>query len=444
MKCGSGAIWKLEPPQNAAQSMHLISSADQARQDGAMNIWRSEAALLAGFVIVFNLLALVFVQRNNANFEKGDFKMFYAAAVGLRSGHSGEIYDPNFHVQLQRQLVPSLPFRDVKVYTHPPYELLVYLPLSYLPYKAACYCWIAITLLLAVLCGRMLPGYAAILGLFPLLVAVLEQQDSVLALLIVICSWLALRRGRDGWAGFVLGLALFRFQFILPFALILMFWKPKLLKGFVPSGILVVAVSLAMVGPAGLRSYADYMSSMANASSKAITQRGYIVDPRTNPTLRGLIYEVTGGGGGSASPATSRILPAAIGILELLCLAAAWMFMRSDAPTEGKFAFAILAGLVLSFYLLMHDLVLLALPFTLLRGRTARCVLIPFYIAPLIYCFYPHSQAWLALLLLSGCGLIAFDKSSPGSTPSGGLHFRFPRWHKTDASTSREEPSQLG
>ena len=315
--------------------MDLTSSADQGRQHGAVNFRRSEAALLAGVVIVFNLLALVFVQRNNANFEKGDFKMFYAAAVGLRSGHAGEIYDPDFHVQLQRQLVPSLPPKDVKVYTHPPYELLVYLPLSYLPYKAACYCWIAITLILAVLCGRMLRGYTAVLGLFPLLVAVLEQQDSVLTLLIVISCWLALRDGRDGWAGFLLGLALFRFQFILPLALILMFWKPKLVKGFVLSGVLVVAVSLAMVGPGGLRSYVNYMSSMANASSKAVTQRGYIVDPRTNPTLRGLIYEVASRGGGSASSA-SRILPATIGLLELLCLVVAWRFMRSAAPTEGS------------------------------------------------------------------------------------------------------------
>ena len=87
----------------------------------------------------------------------------------------------------------------------------------------------------------------------------------------------------------------------------------------------------------------------------------------------------------------------------------------------------------------MHDLVLLALPFTLLRGKAARWILIPFYIAPLIYCFYPHSQAWLALLLLSGCALIAFHRPSPGSALSGGIHFRVPGWHKTNGTMSGDQ-----
>ena len=77
------------------------------------------------------------MQRNNANFEKGDFKMFYSAAVALRSGHSAELYSRDFYVPFQRQLFPSLPLQDVKVYTHPPYGTTGLLALSYLSYKAA-------------------------------------------------------------------------------------------------------------------------------------------------------------------------------------------------------------------------------------------------------------------------------------------------------------------
>ena len=112
--------------------------------------------------------------------------MFYTAAIALRSGHAADLYTRDLHVSQQRQLLPSLPLHDVKVYTHPPYELLVFLPLSFLPYKAACYCWLALTLLLAVLCGRMLSSYIAVLGLFPFLIIMLEQQDSLLVLLILI------------------------------------------------------------------------------------------------------------------------------------------------------------------------------------------------------------------------------------------------------------------
>jgi hypothetical protein len=392
----------------------MPSSASRAGQPVTAKPYRPDVVLLAAVLIGFNLLAFLLVQAANSNFQQGDFKMFYTAATALRFGHAGDLYSRDLYVTMQRQLLPWLPMQDVKVYTHPPYELLVFGPLSYLPYRAACYCWLVVTVLLAVLCGRLLSGYAAVLGLFPLLATLLEQQDSVLALLIVIGCWLVLREGRDVWAGFLLGFALFRFQIVVPFALVLLFWRPKLLKGMALSGTLVILLSLAMVGPAGLGSYADYVSAMAHDSTTAVSQR-YKVDPRTDPTMRGLAYELASRGSESVSPAAARLLPVTIGLVDLLCLAVAWKFMRTDAPTNVKFAFAILAGLLLSFHLLMHDLVLLALPFVLLRGLPARWALIPFYLTPLVYCFYPHSQAWLALLLVSSCLLIAFDRSVTGS-----------------------------
>jgi hypothetical protein len=391
---------------------HTSFATSRERQSDALQPQRSDTALLAALLIAFNVIAFVLVQRGNPDFVKGDFKMFYTAAVALRSGHAADLYSRDLHVSMQQQLLPSLPLRDVKVYTHPPYELLVFLPFSVLPYKAACYCWLALTLLLAVLCGRMLSGYAAVLGLFPFLVIMLEQQDSMLVLLILIGCWLALRRNLDSRAGFLLGLGLFRFQIIIPLALLLLFWKPKLLRGFALSAALVALLSLAMVGPSGIRSYVSYVSAMAHDSAAAVSER-YQIDPRTNPTLRGLAYELTSHGGESVSPAAARLLPAILGLVDLLCLALAWKFLRTDASPEAKIAFAILLALLLSFHLLMHDLVLLALPFTLLRGISpARWVLVPFYLAPLVYCFYPHAQAWLALLLVCSCFLIVFPRSS--------------------------------
>ena len=379
------------------------------RKSDTVNFRRSDAILLAGLLIGFNLLAFVLVQRGNSDFEKGDFKMFYTAALALRAGHSADLYSRDLHVSLQRQLLPSLPLNDVKVYTHPPYELLFFLPLSFLPYKLACYCWLGICLILAVLCGRTLSGYAAVLGLFPFLIILLEQQDSILALLILIGCWLALRDGRDARAGFLLGLALFRFQLVVPLALVLLFWRPILRRGLALSGTLVILLSLAMVGPAGLRSYAGYMFAMASDSAAGVRER-YQIDPRTNPTLHGLAYELCSLGGESVSPAAARALPVMLGLLDLLCLAFAWKFMHTKCRPEVKFAFAVTLALLLSFHLLMHDLILLALPYTLLRGLPARWILAPFYVAPFVYCFYPHSQAWLALLLIFSSFLTVFPK----------------------------------
>jgi glycosyl transferase family 87 len=393
------------------QQTQLVTNRE--RQGGRR--WEcSVTVLLAGLLIGFNFLVFVLVQRGNSDFEKGDFKMYYTAAVALRSGHAADLYSRDLHASMQRQLLPSLPLRDVKVYTHPPYELLVFLPLSFLPYKVACYCWLALTLLLAVLCGRLLSGYAAVLGLFPFLVIMLEQQDSILVLLALIGCWLALREGKHARAGFLLGLALFRFQLVIPLAILLLFWKPKLLRGLALSGTLVALLSLVMVGPAGLRSYFAYASAMAHDSATAVSQR-YQIDPRTNPTLRGITYELMSRDRESVPPAAAQLLPVALGLLDLLCLAFAWKFLRTDAHPEVKFAFAVLLALLLSFHLLMHDLVLLALPFVLLRGLPARWPLAPFYLAPLLYCFYPHSQAWLALLLVSSSFMIMSPKAVSGS-----------------------------
>jgi len=371
---------------------------------------RPDVLILAGLVIGLNAALFLLVQHLNADLVKGDFKMFYTAAIALRSGHGSQLYSRDLYVSLQRQLLPSLPLRDVKVYTHPPYELLVFLPLSFLPYKVAAYLWIAATVMVGVLCGRMLSSYVAVLGLFPFLAMLLEQQDSVLALLVAIACWLALNKGREAQAGFILGLGLFKFPIVLPLALILLFWRPRLLKGLAISGTLVALLSFAMVGSSGIRSYANYLLTMAHASSAGVSER-YQIDPRTYPTLRGIAYELATGGGESASPAAIRSMSIALGVLDLLCLVGAWKFMRSGAPPEAKFAFAVLLALLLSFHLLLHDFVLLALPFTLLRGLPARWVLAPFYLSPLVYFFYPPSHAWQAIFPIVCCLLIPFSKS---------------------------------
>ncbi len=361
--------------------------------------------MLAGLLIGCNIVIFFLVQRLNADLVKGDFKMFYTAALVLRSGHASDLYSRDLYVSLQRQLLPSLPLQDVKVYTHPPYELLVFSPLSFLAYKTAGYCWLAISILLGLLCARLLSGYVAVLGLFPFLAMLLQQQDSVLALLLLIACWRALHEGREGRAGFLLGLALFKFQIVVPLALVLLFWRPAIWKGLAISGAMVVLISAAMVGPAGMLSYARYVSSMAGDSTAAVSAR-YQMDPRTNPTLRGLTYEIFSRGRESASPVIARIMPFAVALLDLLCLAAAAKFMLSDATPEAKFSVAVLSALLVSFHLLMHDLLWLALPFALLCGWRARWPLLIFYVAPVVYLFYPTSQAWLALAIVLALGLV--------------------------------------
>lgn len=361
--------------------------------------------ILAVLVIGLNAAFFLLIQRSNADLLKGDFKMFYTAAVALRSGHAADLYNRDYYMSMQHRLLPSLPGSDTKTYTHPPYELIIFWPLSFFSYKVAGYCWLATSILLGIACGRMLGSYVAVLGLFPFLAMLLEQQDSVLALLILIGCWRAWRGGREVLAGFLLGLALFKFQMVIPLAVVLLFWRPAIWKGLAISGAMVVLISAAMVGPAGMLSYARYVSSMAGDSTAAVSAR-YQMDPRTNPTLRGLTYEIVSRGRESAPPVVARIMPFAVALLDLLCLAAAAKFMLSDAAPEAKFSVAVLSALLVSFHLLMHDLLWLALPFVLLRGSRSRWPLSIFYVAPVVYLFYPTSQAWLALVIITAFCLV--------------------------------------
>jgi hypothetical protein len=352
--------------------------------------------VIAGMLILFNLSVFLLLQRTMPEFD-GDFKMFYTAAVALRSGHADELYSRDIYVKMQRRLIPTLPLASVKVYTHPPYELLVFLPFSLLSYQAACCCWLALTLLLAAVCGRLMGSYGAILGMFPFLVVLVEQQDSILALGALVGCWLALQRDRDVLAGLILGLALFKFQIVIPLALVLAFWRPKLLRGLAMSAAAVLVLSLILAKPQGMVSYWRYVEGMARDSSTAVSPQ-YLMDPRTNATLRGLVYEVASNGAESMPASAARLSLIILGVLGILTVLVALRFMRSESHAELKFSFAVMTAVLLSFHLLPHDLILLSVPFILLAGSTARWPLAGFYVAPVIYLLYPHSQAWLALL----------------------------------------------
>ena len=353
----------------------------------------SDNALIASLLIGVNLLVFALVQSGNLRFEKGDFKMFYTAAIALRSGQN--IYNPDGYAAIQRNIVPSLPLVDVKPYTHPPYELLVVLPFSFLRYEAACWCWTLLALLLGVACGRLLGSYCAVLGMFPFLIVLWEQQDSTFALLILIACWFAVRNGRDVLAGLILGLALFKFQIIVPLALALAFWRPRLLKGFAISGSTVFALCLALVRPTGMIAYWHYLVGMTGASYTSIS--AYHMDPRHNVALRGIIYALVG--------PHAYVVSVLTGIIGLLILRVVWRLMKNPEPSwEVKFAAAVIAALLLSFHLLAHDLILLALPFVLLASSVARWPLAALYAVPIL--FVPHASAWLAVVPISSLAVM--------------------------------------
>ncbi len=88
----------------------------------------------------------------------------------------------------------------------------------------------------------------------------MHGQTSVVLLLLFALTFVCVKRGQDFKAGVFLGLGLFKFALVLPFALIYCVRRKwRLMAGFSAAALLLGVLSLIAVGPAGVRSYIGLM-----------------------------------------------------------------------------------------------------------------------------------------------------------------------------------------
>jgi hypothetical protein len=181
------------------------------------------------FIFILFVLALaVFVGvRFSESLQGTDFPDFYCAARMLAEGHGHQLYDPD----VQRQYQARYSGRVGTLYIHPPFEAPLYLAVSWLPLRRAYALWFVLNLaFLAIslrsLAKEALPPWdwrlllAASLTFVPVLLCLQQGQDSLLLLLFVVLAFIALRRKRAFAAGCWLALGLFKFQIVLPLALV--------------------------------------------------------------------------------------------------------------------------------------------------------------------------------------------------------------------------------
>lgn len=389
--------------------------------------------------ILVSNLALFYAKRDGLPYR--DFKIFYSGARILGAYPGTELYNFDLQARVQRELL-RIKTEEALPYNHPPFELLLFLPLAGLSYSPGFYLWIAISIACGVagakLIGRELPRlreiwrwmpYALVVCLFPFFMVILEGQDSALALLLLVAAWVSMRRGADARGGFWLGLALFKFQVILPLAFILAFRRPKLLKGFSVSAALLGLISLIMIRPAGVISYIYALTGMARASSQGVSLK-FGMDPRLIPNLRGLTYGIVSGGGGTLAHTWATGVIVAVGLISLAVLV--WT-IRLVVPAHADsvegfdlaFSLAVIISLLLSFHILAHDLVLLAVPFAIvvdrmMATRVARnarfagsvIVISIFYVYEVYLFLFAWSKVyWLAAALIVLAILVSAEKA---------------------------------
>jgi hypothetical protein len=317
------------------------------------------AASTLGYLALaaFNCILLLSYLESHPNFP-GDFCAFYTGARLYLQGPS-RVYD----LTLQRATEQQLLGRDDIPFNHPPYELLLWLPLARLSFQTAFWLWrLAGLLLLAVasklaataLCPRL--GAPAIflraLAFFPVPYCLWMGQDSVLLLAILAaCAWLLARR-MEWLAGAALGLALFkastspadRSGFSPDAAL------ESMLRGFLCSAFAVLTLSIFMVGFAGMRQMLTILLAGQTSAHMAI-------HPSMMPNLRGLLSLLLAG--------HSSLDTILVGAISISLLLAARATVQPQQPSARAFAGLICFALLVSFHLNLHDLALLLLPILL-------------------------------------------------------------------------------
>jgi hypothetical protein len=325
-----------------------------------------------------------------------DFRAFYAAGHIVRTGQAANLYDYDLQHTVQNTRIggrtAALPF------VYPVYAAAPFAPLSYLRYKTAFYALLALNLaLLALAVWVMLPWLAPLRTLWPPLpwllfacfypvgIALVQGQVSLFLLLIFCLCFASLQRGRDAMAGTLLALALMKFHVVLPIVLLFCIWRRwRFVAGFFAGAIAVFAACLGIAGVLGMKNYIHAMTVAAKTGAVGVTRDAYQVFSAKMPNLHGLTFAL------ARDARWGTILLAVLSISVL-----AW-----TARSGPSFPRAIVAALLVSYHLHLHDLSLLLLPLALiLSAGLERKIRWPILATALLWMLSP------LLTWMSGLGL---------------------------------------
>lgn len=369
------------------------------------------------------LVAAVFWADKPPTMEKTDFSVTYIGSRMVYLGMGPKLYD----LDEQRKLKSSLlKHAEPLIYEHPPFEALLLAPLGALPYKTAYLVWglinVAVWLILPYLMRPYAPmprdglGYSVLWFLFaPLGITLFQGQSSLVLLLLFALTLIQLKRGHEQTAGLCLGLGLFKFQFVLPFALIfLLRRKWGFVAGFALSAAVLGVLSLIAVGWAGVLSYLKLLAAVSGHPTTV--SYGSATDMAT---LQGFIHAVLKN---SASGIAARVAVVAISLLLISLTAWCWNRPERDGPSNDgrafdlRFSVAIVVSLITGFHMFTHDLsplllaMFLVMPHIAKQASTAlravlRSTLVLFWIPPIYFILIARHCMYLMFPVLMIFGI---------------------------------------
>lgn len=385
------------------------------------------------FLLVFLFCVPILVGPHlSYSLQRSDFPNLYCAARMLAEGLGHQLYNAELQRQCQERYIGGMS----TFYIHPPFEALLYLAVAWLPLRRAYVLWSLFSLAF-LFCGlrhlakeslpwdwRLVVG--ASLAFVPVLLCLMQGQDATLFLLLVILAFSAFRRGRFLAAGCWLGLGLFKFQLVLPMALILIWTHKKegfeFARGFGLVAFALAGISAAISGWPVFTVYPKFLMHLLRQTSSGVS-----VQAMAN--LHGLIYLFFHRTQSGWKTGAVLILSCVL----LLRTLSMWKqsqraYPRSASSTyEFDFAFAqtVMFALLASFYLNPHDLSLLLLPIALLLRHISMLLSRPGFakwlVAGLLTILYlPPMHLWvldMRVYGLMGIPLLALFFISPWLTP---------------------------
>ncbi len=389
--------------------------------------WRRPvAALLLSFALVHVVLTWSVRDRILTGFP--DYTIFYTAGTILHRGLAPRLYDASLQYEIQREFVLAIAKgRGLLPYNHPPYEAVLFIPFSHLPYLTGYLLWAALNALIFFwACWLLKPhlphlpkfhwAVPALLAIsfFPVFATLFEGQDSNLVLLLYVLSFIDLKKGRPVRAGMWLALALFKFQIVVPFiAFAFLARRWRLVAGFAASALLLAVANIALIGWREALYYPVFVRHLEKT-----TAGGAIVGV-TMPNLHGLVDAI------SAHATGPRISFAITAVLSLLIIVVAGMASDEEkTPSEGRnlcFSLGIVVAVLVSYHCFFYDWTILllsallsfdylaalpkiaTLPQRLMLMSASALFLSPLYLVPLVR--FGHLYG-LSLLLLIWSGAL--------------------------------------
>jgi hypothetical protein len=301
-----------------------------------------------------------------------DFTVFYTAGMIMRHGFGPQLYDERTQQQVQEEFTgPIASRRGPLPYIHPPFESVIFVPLTLLPYREAFLVWDLLNGLalfgVALILGRHLDSLRSVpwwelalslLAFFPIFLCLLQGQDSILLLLFCTLAYSALKKQANVLAGCWLAMGMLKPQLVLPVLVLLMLWRRKRVAlGFAGVAIVLAATSFGLVGWHGLVRYPGYVLQIARAPGWGG------VPPELMPNLRGLVE-----GWSWNLPSSLLTMLVAAASVNVLLFAARKGKAASGAELDLQFSMAVVVTALVSWHTNAHDLSVLILPLVLLAN----------------------------------------------------------------------------